>query len=405
MRLIPAAQYVPEQDAYRVVGARDGYAQVAVLSDEEKKIARAEYDALKKSMLTVTAAAALGCTVAAALFFGFDAARAYAYGALGSLLYLWMLQGGTDTVGESSIQARVYALRLFVPVIPFLALAVQNVGSTDAALLLGSVSKREALALVLGLLTYKVPIVAKTASEFVDAMASIQMGSTGMVGTVAGLAARQIKKKRDGNGLEEPTDAAVTNKRVFVFAGPSGVGKNTLINSLMEDFPDRFGYSVSHTTRPAREGEVDGEDYNFVTKDQFEEMISKGQFVEYAKVHTSYYGTSYDAVEVVGQNACCVLDLDVQGVESVQKRREQGLDWEIRFVWVAPPSVEALEERLRRRGSETDAQIKGRLDTAIREMSFAARSNVFDIIVVNDKLEDAYQELKTFIAGEIGVGN
>jgi guanylate kinase len=85
----------------------------------------------------------------------------------------------------------------------------------------------------------------------------------------------------------------------IIFAGPSGVGKGTIINKLLEAFPELFGFSVSHTTRPPRQGEVDGVHYNFVTKADFEEAVERGDFVEYAKVHTNYYGTSIQAIEKV----------------------------------------------------------------------------------------------------------
>lgn len=399
VRLVPDAQYVPEQDAYRVAGARDGYAVVKPLDDAARARAQEEYRALKQMLLAITGTAGFVGTLGSGAIFGLETARAYGYGALGSIVYLAMLQGGVDTVGEPSLSARLFGLRFIVPVLPFLILAFQKVGAVEVSQLLGSVNRAEALALVLGLLTYKVPLIGKTAGEFVDGLAEIEMGKTGMVGTVASMTARQIKKQRDkGKDAVIEDQGENSQKPVFVFAGPSGVGKSTLIHRLLDQNPNFFDFSVSHTTRSQREGEIDGVDYNFVTAEKFEEMIANNDFVEYAQIHGFYYGTSYAAVDAAVNDAFCILDLDVQGVEALRERGDA--PWAPRFIWIAPPSISALRERLQSRGTETEETLKTRLDTATRELSYAATNAIFDLTIINDDVDAAYEELAGFIKTE-----
>ena len=147
--------------------------------------------------------------------------------------------------------------------------------------------------------------------------------------------------------------------RPIVMCGPSGVGKGTLINRLMADFPGKFGFSVSHTTRAPRPGETDGVHYNFVEKSAMEADIADGKFLEHAHVHENIYGTSLAAVEAVAtKGQVCVLDIDVQGAEIVKKSTLDAL-----FVFIAPPSMEELEKRLRGRGTEKEESIQKRLAT------------------------------------------
>eukprot|EP00741_Cyanophora_paradoxa_P022491 tig00021464_g21717.t1 len=176
--------------------------------------------------------------------------------------------------------------------------------------------------------------------------------------------------------------------RPLVIAGPSGVGKGTLIDKLMKADPDRFGFSVSHTTRQPRQGEQHGVNYFFVSKDDFERQ--KPEMVEWAEVHGRLYGTSVQAVkDVLAQGRVCILDIDVQGAESV---RRSGLD--PCTVFIAPPSMAELERRLRGRGTETEDQVRERLENAAKEMEASQRPGLFDHIVVNDNLEDTLRQLK-----------
>eukprot|EP01039_Chlorochromonas_danica_P004387 gene4387-4808_t len=174
-----------------------------------------------------------------------------------------------------------------------------------------------------------------------------------------------------------------------VIAGPSGVGKGTLINKLLEAFPDLFGFSVSHTTRAPRPGEVNGVHYHFVSKEEFEDAVERGDFVEYAKVHTNYYGTSYQAIDSIrGQGKICILDIDVQGVQTVKKSK---LD--CKYLFVAPPSLQDLESRLRGRNTETAEKIKVRLENAVAELAYSKEEGNFDSILVNAEVEETFRQL------------
>jgi len=137
----------------------------------------------------------------------------------------------------------------------------------------------------------------------------------------------------------------------IVVCGPSGVGKGTLIGLLMKSYPSGFGFCVSHTTRAPRPGETDGVHYHFSTRDAMQQGIEDGKFVEYADVHGNLYGTSFDAVQAIRDaGRICVLDIDVQGCESVKKSKLAP-----RYLFVKPPDMEALEDRLRDRATESEA--------------------------------------------------
>ena len=186
---------------------------------------------------------------------------------------------------------------------------------------------------------------------------------------------------------------AMSKLRPIVMCGPSGVGKGTLINRLMADFPGKFGFSVSHTTRAPRPGETDGVHYNFVEKSAMEADIADGKFLEHAHVHENIYGTSLAAVEAVAtKGQVCVLDIDVQGAEIVKKSTLDAL-----FVFIAPPSMEELEKRLRGRGTEKEESIQKRLANAAGEMAKTEVDGFFHAVIVNDDLEKAYGELKTVV--------
>ncbi|CAN8061559.1 unnamed protein product [Agarophyton chilense] len=175
-----------------------------------------------------------------------------------------------------------------------------------------------------------------------------------------------------------------------VIAGPSGVGKGTLIARLRADFPALFGFSVSHTSRAPRAGEKDGVDYHFTTADQIKHDVVAGKFIEHAEVHGRHYGTSVMAVEQVrAQGKICILDIDVQGCRSA---RAAGLN--AKYVFVAPPSLAELENRLRGRGTETEDAIVIRLGNAHTEIDAKDEPGLFDVVLVNDSLDVAYAQLK-----------
>ena len=179
----------------------------------------------------------------------------------------------------------------------------------------------------------------------------------------------------------------------IVISGPSGTGKSTLLKKLFAEFPNKFGFSVSSTTRSPRPGEVDGRDYNFVSRDTFDKMVRDKKFIEWAQFSGNCYGTTVDSVkQVMESGKICILDIDMQGVKSIKKVD----DLPARFLFVAPPSMETLEQRLTKRGTETEESLKKRLAAAKAEMEYA-ETGAHDRIIINDDLEKAYSELKEFI--------
>ncbi|VEU19869.1 DEKNAAC100175 [Brettanomyces naardenensis] len=184
--------------------------------------------------------------------------------------------------------------------------------------------------------------------------------------------------------------------RPIVVSGPSGTGKSTLLKRLFAEYPGKFGFSVSNTTRKPRPGEQDGVEYNFVTVDEFKSLIGEGAFIEWAQFSGNYYGTTIAAVKKVaeGLKRTCILDIDMQGVKSVKKT-----DLNARFVFVGPPSLEELKKRLEGRGTETDESLQKRLAAAKSELEYA-ESGAHDRVIINDDLDKAYKELKEFIFAE-----
>mmetsp|Transcript_17620 Transcript_17620/g.37240 ORF Transcript_17620/g.37240 Transcript_17620/m.37240 type:complete len:615 (+) Transcript_17620:126-1970(+) len=178
--------------------------------------------------------------------------------------------------------------------------------------------------------------------------------------------------------------------RPVVICGPSGVGKGTLIELLQKHFPpNKFGFSVSHTTRKPREGEEDGVHYNFTNVDDIKKEIAAGKFVEYAEVHGNYYGTSVDAVESVqNKNLICLLDIDIQGAQNVKKSTLDAF-----YLFIAPPSMEELEKRLRGRGTEKEDAIKRRLANAQGELDYGMEEGNFDAVLVNNDLDKTLEEM------------
>lgn len=180
-----------------------------------------------------------------------------------------------------------------------------------------------------------------------------------------------------------------------VISGPSGSGKSTLLKKLFSEFPDRFGFSVSNTTRKPREGEKDGVDYNFDTVEEFKKGISENKFIEWTQFSGNYYGTSYKAVEDVAKKGKqCLLDIDAEGVKSVKNSHLTA-----RYLFIRPPSIDALRERLIKRGTETPESISKRLTAAQRELDYAD-TGAHDKIIVNDDLDRTYKEFRSFILEE-----
>eukprot|EP00741_Cyanophora_paradoxa_P016256 tig00000197_g15695.t1 len=178
-------------------------------------------------------------------------------------------------------------------------------------------------------------------------------------------------------------------RRPLVVSGPSGAGKSALIERLMAAMPGRFGFCVSHTTREPRQDEKDGVHYHFRSRAQFEKDAAEGKFVETSEAHGELYGTSLAAIRaVLGGGRTCILDLDSHGVKSLKARTE------LRpfCVFVQPPSLEVLEQRLRARGTDSEEVVARRLAAAPAELEAAEEPGLFDRVIVNDDLERASAE-------------
>lgn len=168
-----------------------------------------------------------------------------------------------------------------------------------------------------------------------------------------------------------------------------------MLKRLFKEYPDRFGFSVSNTTRQPRPGEVDGKDYHFVSVDEFKKLIDENAFIEWAQFSGNYYGTTVKAVQDVAKlGRVCILDIDMQGVKSVKNT-----DLNARYLFLSPPSIEILRQRLEGRGTETQDSLEKRIGAASAEMEYA-KSGAHDQIIINDDLEKAYNELKDFILQE-----
>ncbi|XP_030289031.1 guanylate kinase 1b isoform X2 [Sparus aurata] len=189
----------------------------------------------------------------------------------------------------------------------------------------------------------------------------------------------------------------MSGPRPVVLSGPSGAGKSTLLKRLMKEHEGVFGFSVSHTTRNPRPGEENGKDYHYTTREAMQEGIDNGDFIENAEFSGNMYGTSKAAIEDVrAQNLICILDVDIQGV-----RRIKETDLNPIYISIQPPSMEILEKRLRDRQTETEDSLQKRLEAARIDMEQSKVPGVFDVVIINDDLERAYEELKDILNEEI----
>ncbi|XP_072219588.1 guanylate kinase isoform X2 [Leuresthes tenuis] len=197
--------------------------------------------------------------------------------------------------------------------------------------------------------------------------------------------------------MRDSKSKAMAGPRPVVFSGPSGAGKSTLLKKLMEEYNSVFGFSVSHTTRNPRPGEENGRDYHYVTREEMQASIDNGDFIENAEFSGNLYGTSKAAVQAVqAKNLICILDIDMQGVKNIKRT-----DLNPIYVSIQPPSMEVLEKRLRERKTESEESLQKRLQAAKVDMELSKEPGVFDVIIVNNNLQDAYGNLKQALLEEI----
>ncbi|WP_343030006.1 guanylate kinase [Alkalibaculum sporogenes] len=179
---------------------------------------------------------------------------------------------------------------------------------------------------------------------------------------------------------------------LIVISGPSGAGKGTVCKELLNNY-DNLLVSISATTRDPRPGEVDGENYYFINKENFLDMIGNNQFLEYAKVYDNYYGTpSKQVLDLMDQGTDVILEIDIQGASQVRANYPEGI-----YIFVVPPSINELKKRITERGTENKTQMDKRLDCAYDEIRNA---NKYSYIVINDKVDIAAKQIAAIITAE-----
>ncbi|MBM6999342.1 guanylate kinase [bacterium] len=178
--------------------------------------------------------------------------------------------------------------------------------------------------------------------------------------------------------------SSVVAGRLFVVSGPAGVGKGTVIQLLRKRRPD-LALSVSATTRSPRPGEVEGVSYYFMDDEAFQQLVREGGFLEWAKVHTHYYGTPRQQVESKLRDGSLILEIDPQGAFNVRRAMPDAV-----LIFIAPPSIDELRRRLAGRGTESGAEFEKRMQDAAIELE---ASKDYDEVIVNDQLETTVDEL------------
>lgn len=179
---------------------------------------------------------------------------------------------------------------------------------------------------------------------------------------------------------------------LLIISGPAGTGKGTVCKELLERDKNII-FSVSATTRKPRVGEEDGINYHFIEEDKFKTMIEKDEFLEHAYVHTNYYGTPREFVmDEVEKGEIVLLEIDVQGALQVKKNYSEAV-----FIFLLPPTMEELKNRIVKRGTESAEDINTRFENAFKELDFVGE---YDYFVINDKLEDAVDSVEAIIKAE-----
>lgn len=182
--------------------------------------------------------------------------------------------------------------------------------------------------------------------------------------------------------------------KLLVIAAPSGGGKTSIIKTLMQRHPE-FHFSVSATTRAMRPGEIDGSDYFYLTKERFEELIVAGELVEHEQLYGNYYGTLRSETDrALRAGTCMLFDIDVRGALAI--KRMYGA--QAVLIFITPPSIDVLEERLRGRGTEDEATVRRRMERTTMEMETGKK---FDYIIVNDDLAKAIDDVDALIMKQL----
>ena len=176
---------------------------------------------------------------------------------------------------------------------------------------------------------------------------------------------------------------------LFIVSAPSGTGKTSLVNALVRD-TNHLKLSISSTTRSIRPREIDGYHYHFIEEEKFQQKITAGDFLEYAEVFGNLYGTSQESVDkMLHEGHDVVLEIDWQGAQLIKKRRQDAIS-----IFILPPSIDALQERLETRGQDSKEVINARMKKSMNEISHYHEA---DYLVVNDDFEDALKGLKTIV--------
>lgn len=201
------------------------------------------------------------------------------------------------------------------------------------------------------------------------------------------LAKKEFDDKRVGERMEQEKGLLI------VLSGPSGVGKGTVRKAVFSETDVNFEYSISATSRPMRPGEVDGIDYFFKTRQQFEKMIKNEELLEYTEYVGNFYGTPVNYVQdTLEKGKDVFLEIEVEGAKQVRKKFPDGL-----FIFLIPPSLSELEKRIKTRGTETDDLIKNRMSIAREELKMM---NLYDYVIENDRVENAVEKIKSIVIAE-----
>ena len=184
----------------------------------------------------------------------------------------------------------------------------------------------------------------------------------------------------------------MTKGFALILSAPSGTGKTTTCRVLREKIPD-LKISVSHTTREIRKGEKEGLDYTFISQQEFDEKIKSKDFLEWAQVHNFYYGTSFQAADTSLENGHdTLLELDVQGVESLR-----AMDYEGIYILILPPSIEEMQARLAKRGTDSEDSIRQRVETGKKEIK---KYKIYDYVITNYVVEDTVSAILSILQAE-----